>query len=75
VQDAADQRGGGVQEAQMGFEDGQVGRAVGRRGPEDVVVVRELDEEDAEEETCCWERAWVSWEGMGLGTGEKTDGR
>ena len=25
-----------------------------RRGPEDVVVVGEQGEEDAEEETCCW---------------------
>jgi hypothetical protein len=53
VQDAADERRRGVEELEMGFEDGEVGGAVVRGGPEDVVVVGELDEEDAEEETCC----------------------
>jgi hypothetical protein len=55
VNDAGDYGRGGVEEFDVRFENVEVERSVGGDGPEDVVVVRELREEDAEEETCrCW---------------------
>lgn len=55
VQDARDDGWRGVEELDVGLEQVKV-RLAARRGrrPEDVVVVREVCKEDAEEETCCW---------------------
>ncbi len=55
VQDARDERGRGVQELEVVFEQLEVGFSVWGCGPEHVVVVGEGGEEDADEETGCFE--------------------
>jgi hypothetical protein len=54
VQDAWDERGRGVQEAEMRFEIVIVRGRGQHRGPQDRVVVREEGEDNAQEETGCW---------------------
>lgn len=50
MQDARDDGGRGVQELEMGFEDGEMGIRGRDGGPEERVVIGEQREEDAEEE-------------------------
>ena len=53
MEDAGDDGRGGMQELEVGFEEGDVGGWGGGCGPEEGVVVGEEGEEDAEEEGCC----------------------
>lgn len=60
MEDAWDERGRGVQEAEVRFEVVEV-RGWGWHGrPEDWVVVGEHGEDDAQEEACCWSGRMVS---------------
>jgi hypothetical protein len=64
VEDAWDEWGGGVEEAEVGFQVVIVRGWGWNGGPEDWVVVGEEGEDDAQEEACCW---WVLVVVSGLG--------
>lgn len=73
MQDAADEGRAGVDELEVVFLEQEVGVTwvqagdqLGGCGPEDVVVVGEVGEEDSEEETCCCDGCQFGGEGKEL---------
>lgn len=77
MQDAWDERGRGVQEAEMRFEVVIVRGRGQHCGPQDRVIVREEGEDDAQEETGCWLGGLVYYSlvaSLPLGSGETGDG-